>query len=423
MSRFEKWLTNGSLAVFLVLSGLIAGAVVGHLRLWPTEDVLALSKQIEDYRRFGQWGRPNQFVEADVRAGDPMVRIPRPGDLLPGYRLIMGWDEGLETYSLRLLDETGAERHAWPISYARIAPDGPRVGDMNPHGLEVFPDGSIAVNFGGRARILARLDACGEVIWAARGIYHHSIHLDEDNRLWTWFSPDNIDGQYQNIHALDADSGAVLRDIDIHAIMAAAPENRLMLSVPQDYRFRSLAGIKVPRDLDLFHPNDVEPLTRAMAAGYPGFEAGDLMISLRHIDAVAILDPDSLEIKWIRHGPWRWQHDPDFVGDGLIEIYDNNPDRGRSNIIEVNLSTGAMRRRFHGPASHFYSRSQGKHQRLPNGASLITVPAEGRVIELTDAGEPVFVFNNVAGDGVNGRTLNAVWVPPDFYDRLPSCPG
>ena len=45
------------------------------------------------------------------------------------------------------------------------------------------------------------------------------------------------------------------------------------------------------------------------------------------------------DIKWWSHGPWLIQHDPDLRSDGKISVYDNNPDRGSSQILTIDPST------------------------------------------------------------------------------------
>ena len=45
------------------------------------------------------------------------------------------------------------------------------------------------------------------------------------------------------------------------------------------------------RSNDPTHLNNVEPLPRAMAAAFPQFAPGDLLISLRNMNTIAVLDP------------------------------------------------------------------------------------------------------------------------------------
>src|SRR5262249_28589690 len=66
------------------------------------------------------------------------------------------------------------------------------------------------------------------------------------------------------------------------------------------------------RSRDVLHTNAVHVLNRSLAAKFPMFKAGHLLISPRSLDAIAVLDPDSGRAVWAARGPWRAQHDPSF---------------------------------------------------------------------------------------------------------------
>jgi hypothetical protein len=172
---------------------------------------------------------------------------------------------------------------------------------------------------------------------------------------------------------------------------------------------------------DLFHPNDIEELTVSMSSSFPDFSPGDLLISLRNLHLVAVLDPVSRSIKWWRHGPWRYQHDPDFTATGEILVYNNNSNRGNSNILTVNPQSSSVRVHSSSRKVTFYTHWRGKHQLLPNGSLLIVVPGEGRVLEVASSGELVLEFNNVASTIANASVDNAIWLPRSYFEKVPSC--
>ncbi|MDI3336662.1 arylsulfotransferase family protein [Defluviimonas aestuarii] len=420
MSRSARLLSLCA-ALFLALMlcfGL--GFVYRHYALWPTDQVVTLIRQGKAFLRTGLWGREEQYAKATVSEGEARAKILDPERFLQGYRALLLFDADLGTYSIRLLDSESRQVHVWPISYLTLLP-GEATEDVNPHGMMVLADGSILVNFGRRGAAIARLDSCSRPMWIAQGSYHHSIELDDSGALWTWGSPDHHESNLQSIMKLDADTGKILREIQMQSVFNASADNVRLLRLSEDFEFLSDDQNNPAFARDVFHPNDVEPLSAEMADQYPGFEAGDLLLSLRNLDMVAVLDPETLAIRWAKYGPWRRQHDPDFIGDGLIDVYDNNPQHGRSNIVTVSTLTGETQLRWQGEDSRFYSVSQGKHQRLPNGDHLVVVPAEGRIIELTDSGKKVFEYNNIATDGANAIVLNAQWVPPDYFVAKPAC--
>lgn len=113
---------------------------------------------------------------------------------------------------------------------------------------------------------------------------------------------------------------------------------------------RHILKTKQHRREDITHLNDVEPLDAAMVEEYPRFEAGDLLVPLRNLHLVFVFDPESGRVKWHASHPLIRQHDPDFLGDGWVGIFDNNWDdtfRGRvlggSRIVAVQAHTDSMR--------------------------------------------------------------------------------
>jgi hypothetical protein len=56
--------------------------------------------------------------------------------------------------------------------------------------------------------------------------------------------------------------------------------------------------------------------------------------SFRNINLIIVFDPDSGVVKWSQTGPWLRQHDPDFLSDGRLLIYDNRDDRANNQILE-----------------------------------------------------------------------------------------
>jgi len=135
-----------------------------------------------------------------------------------------------------------------------------------------------------------------------------------------------------------------------------------------------------------------------MAEDYPLFEAGDLLVSLRNADLVFVLDPETRRVEWHASDPFIHQHDPDFMGDGRIGVFDNNQDGtvrgdmlGGSRIVVVEPGANSTEVLFPTPRSEpLYSRIRGKWQRLRNGNLLITEATAGRVVEVAPDGHTVW---------------------------------
>lgn len=343
------------------------------------------------------------------------LAIHQPDRLNPGHILIAGLngDEDGSFHVVRLYDEAGEEIHRWPVRYERLDDTRPPQNVML-HGLEVFEDGSIAVAFDGGSAI-ARLDPCGEPVWQREGAFHHSIHRDGEGALVTWLG--------EAVAWIDEETGETLRLLDLHGdiLDAAGGEQRgyfdLRTHTPEnaDEQMRYLD--------DPFHPNDAEPLTAAMAGAFPMFEAGDVMISLRELNMVAVVDPATGLMRWWRHGPWIKQHDPDFQADGTITVYDNGTGTDRSRIVRIDPADDAIATAFAGSGDvPFYSWRRGKHQYLPNGNVLLTEPERGRVLEVSPTGEPVWERHMPWDAERNLIVTEARHVPEDFFSGgPPSC--
>jgi hypothetical protein len=287
----------------------------------------------------------------------------------------------------------------------------------------VLRDGSIMVNFDD-GDIMARLDACSNALWTRHGIFHHSMQRADDGSYWTWRAEGSPVGQHQYLVNFDPDTGDTLREIDMIGLIRGMGAQAVIFAARPDEKFKHVDRTPENRGtVDRFHPNDIDVLTADLAPAFPGFSAGDLMISLRSLHLVAVLDPDELEFRWWSHGPWRFQHDPDFTADGKISVFDNNMGGARAEIIKMDPVTREVTNELFNGEVRFYTHSMGKHQYLPNGNLLIVVPGEGRVLEVDAHGDKVMEFNNISGKSPenNVHVEHGYWLPADYFDTPPAC--
>lgn len=288
----------------------------------------------------------------------------------------------------------------------------------------MLPDGSLLINFD-KGDALARLDTYGEALWVREGQFHHSIEHADDGSFWTWRGEGSSYSQYQYLVNFDPADGSTIREIGlVEDIIMQMGGTAAVFGVRSNREFLRYVDMKDDNSDDIFHPNDIEPLSSALAEHFPDFAPGELLISLRNANLVAVVDPTNGRTKWWSTGPWRYQHDPDFTADGRISVYNNNSDRGRSEITLIDPASRTVSNAFEGDGFRFYSRSMGTHQHLPNGNVLVVVPGEGRVVEVSPEGEKVYEFNNtlVAAGRYNGHVENAVWIAADHFESLPDCP-
>ena len=319
------------------------------------------------------------------------ARIVQPEKVRPGFTLVSSMWETPDGWkpSVQLLNTQGETVHEWPVGYGLFPEDG------YIHGTHLLPDGDLVVNI--EYVGTARLDACGNVRWRLPKRTHHSVERAADGSFWI---PAQMGDRTTNYPGLDepvlpeqilhvSAEGEVLKTIDLIELLF---ENGL-----EKYFFNRHGPH--PRG-ELMHVNDVEPLSASIAGEYPRFEAGDLLVSLRDLHLVFVVDPKTRTVKWHAVGPFIRQHDPDFLGNGQIGVFDNNPDGthrgtvlGGSRIVVLRPSSDSTSIRFPTDRSEtFYTEAAGKWQRLDNGNLLLVEAQAGRVVEVHPDGSTVWEY-------------------------------
>lgn len=329
--------------------------------------------------------------------------------LQPGLTLIAkNWKDFDWMPGLKLIDHKGRIVHEWKADLDELFPDSaiaqvadiPRaVADRPLHGVHLIANGDVIFNIGYVGTV--RLDACGRVVWRLPRGGHHSVERAEDGTFWvsavsdevrtrTSRYPEGFPGLnnpvYHDLILQVSGDGSILRKYNILEILYA---NGLE-------RYIAKGGLFVSEDVT--HLNDVESLPRSMADNYPLFEAGDLLVSLRNLDLVFVFDPDTEEVKWHASDPFIRQHDPDFIGDGWIGVFDNNWDRtargtmlGGSRIVALQPHTDSTTVLYRGLEEEpFHSSIMGKWQKLGNENLLLTEARASRIVEVTPGGEMVW---------------------------------
>lgn len=400
--------------VFFVLSVALIAFLLGFATRWhgwfPNEVLEEASDQATTLSKYWS-GRPVPLADRVYdRSG---ARTLDSNRVQPGLTAITSTWQTNDTWSagVKLIDHTGQTVHHWPIDKEALFPDSldlrwayPEVRAL--HGTYVFPNGDLLVNLSRVGTV--RLDPCGRVQWHSTEGNHHSIARAKDGSFWipgtsqrprqtSAAYPDGYPGLDEPVWGeellhIDED-GELLQKINVLDVLYANGLERYTVKANQPE-----AGTDGPATEDLLHLNDVEPLSPAMADEYPLFDAGDLVISLREPHLVFVLDPDTEETKWHASAPYIQQHDPDFIGDGWIGVFDNNEDfteRGKmlggSRIVALQPHTDSMEVRFPTASSEpFYTDVRGKWQGLQNGNMLLTEAQAGRVAEVDPQGRTVW---------------------------------
>jgi hypothetical protein len=323
--------------------------------------------------------------------------------------------EGLTIYTpiqsnhpLRLIDMQGNTVHQWDLPLGELAgerDDGldldPPVDRLTISYPRLLPDGSLIVTIGitgftpwGYA--VMKVDQNSNLIWKYTRQMHHDIDIDDEGRIYglshslirdPWPGMEYIKTPFidDEVVVLTPDG----KELQVISVLKAI-ENSAYVSLMM------YANPEQPKG-DLLHVNSVTWLDAAKAASLPNAEAGDLLISMRQIDVLAVLDPREEVIKWAwRSGQWRMQHDPDVLENGNLLVFDNRGDDrngGKTRVVEVNPRTQERVWEYPGDSGEFlFTSIYGSQQRLPNGNTLISESNNGRILEVTMAGEVVWEY-------------------------------
>lgn len=337
-------------------------------------------------------------------------------------------------YGLFLVDAEGRIIHEWRMppeldvdlvkSSDRLMPGVFKVID----GAHLYPNGDVVftVDYYG----VARIDRCSRKIWSLPGEYHHSLSVDKDGDLWVPFRDFQVSG--------DARTKWISRPYFNESVARISPDGDLketfsLVEAAIDARFEALIAEGSP-DIaktvtsDITHLNDAEIVTAAFAAANPHLREGDIMVSMRTLDAIAIIDRNTHKFKFALSGLTLRQHDPDLLPNGDITIFDNRTQKsqhnhltyqpqgqlfGQSRIVEINPRTQETVWSWEGTKERpFFSSIQGKIEPQPNGNILVAEPEGGRAFEIDrKTGAIVWQFANLLetrdGAPVYGRVTGA----------------
>ena len=316
--------------------------------------------------------------------------------------------------TVRLIDMQGNVVHHWIVPYYDIWEDTGVIQDLVPdrfvfiRKVRAYPDGRLLMIFSAWATTpygygIAMVDKDSNVLWKDFRHLHHSFSQSEDGSIYVLDQElvTEAPAEYADIPtpymndtvSVYSESG---EHLDVFSLLDSFSKSEFSNVIPMLALQNARGGLG-----DLLHSNDIEVLRADMADQFSFAEAGDLLISFREINAIAVIDSTTKLVKWFQQGYWNRQHDADFLDNGNMLIFDNvvmqrDPlGRNASRVIEFNPETREIVWIFGATEQDaFYSNARSSQQRLPNGNTLITASQFARILEVSPDGQIVWDYYN-----------------------------
>jgi hypothetical protein len=424
----------------MVALSYLLGAAVMFFEL-PSADFLS-----KGFMGARAWNERRQAASQPPSPEPPPVVVrthDRPGKPFDGFTLYTCAGGPAGGTQAVLIDMQGKVVHKWSVAFSRIWPKPPHIPfDVQDSlvcifGCHLYPNGDLLAVFHGLEQLtagygLVKLDRNSNVLWKYAEHVHHDMDVGPDGTIYA-VKHDRVEKMppgLENIHTpslvdslvvLSAEGKELRPPLSIleafrdspYAPILSAVEKRDVKNLPPGLNVQQF----IARQEDVLHANSVQVLTPKLARKFPQFKEGQVLTSLRHLDAIAVLDLDRRAVVWAARGPWQAQHDAQFLDNGHLLLFDNIGLPRRSRVLEYDPQTQAFPWSYAGENGHpFYTSERGMSQRLPNGNTLIVHSEGNEIFEVTPAREVVWSCSTPSFV-CTGRRYSADQVP--FLEESP----
>jgi hypothetical protein len=352
----------------------------------------------EEFRRLEALGYVGGSQRAPATDG---VGRYDPDRAQPGLNLI---HDGSAPWA-GLMDMSGRLLHRWEYRFEDAFPESEAAETVTSLGtlgnyrrVALLPDGALLAIFEGWG--LIKLDRDSNLVWAYDGKAHHDLEVQADGSIYVLTRRSELVPRinphrpllHDFVVVLDANGTEVRRVSILEALERSAYSSLIELSAKEG---------------DLFHTNTIEVLDGRLEAELPSFRAGNVLLSLRDVNALVVLDMESEEIVWAMAGLFKAQHQPTVLDNGHLLVFDNLGLGEHSRVLEIDPVEQRIVWKYDAP--DFFSEYCGSNQRLPNGNSLITESDPGRAFEVDPAGEIVWEYISPHRFGANQEMIASIF--------------
>lgn len=367
-------------------------------KLWPyplLEDAFQAGKAVIEKIK-----PANPFDSSFYHMADHEASGVRHYDAKHAWNGLTFFSYGLDQKAV-LMAMDGKIVHHWNLTFSRVWPEPPHiempVSDdfINLIAPYLYPNGDILGIYATDRDTpfgygLVKMDKDSNLIWKYPCRAHHDADVDIDGNIYVLtheMRKEKIPGVHVKPPVMD----------DYIVTLSEKGKEIDKVSVTDAFANSSFAGVLSNlAGWDLWHTNNIDLLDEKDLKAFPFLKKGCVLISMKAIKAIAAIDLKTKKVIWGMRGPWQGQHDPDFLENGNMLIFDNKGhfgEGGRSRVVEFNPITLETMWQYTGDRNHsFFSAIRSSQQRLPNGNTLITESDNGRIFEVTENKEIVWDY-------------------------------
>jgi hypothetical protein len=268
-------------------------------------------------------------------------------------------------------------------------------------------DGSLVVTFQGRDTYpvyigLIKLDRGGRILWKRFDRSHHWPAIDARGRIYAPYARQVKDLRHAGGSAVGLLCKSGEASVDAIRVIDADGTPLREIGVLEAFLRSGYGGLFYGlRDgCDPTHLNSIALVPPSAASALPEAAPGDLLVSLRETNTVALLNAADGRVKYMVAGRTAAQHSPQFLPDGSVLVFDNlggERSRGGSRVVRLDLVKGTAETVF--PRSDDFpvrSETAGHISVSEDGArALISITHQGRIVEIDVAsGEALWSYDN-----------------------------
>ena len=330
MFNGKKIISIAGFLYLLVFCFFAWGLAAGHLKIFPWNYLESIYNEVYAYFSFQEG--PAKSVEDKIVLDHQEKRtkfetsgfkLRDPDFQDDGYLLISRYSKERGQVIAELFSIANEEvLHTWVPSQPDIFEKSKNLSVNMTKDLDTFvvehplllEDGGLVFNT--QDGPMVRVDACGNTTWVINRYFHHSIEIDSHGNIVSCIvlegqGPDKAFPIKDDGIAIVSLEGEILKEYSVTDILLENGYSGLIYGVG---RFEE----------DRIHLNDVQPIIEETENA----EVGDFVLSIRNLSTVALVQPDSGKIKWLKTGPWLNQHDVNPLGNDRYSVFGNDVVRG-----------------------------------------------------------------------------------------------